>query len=213
MRSAPTVLLTGFEPFGGDPVNSSWEVAKALHAAEIDGLPVRAVQLPCRFGSALAVLHEALLRQPTALVLALGQACNRRAFSIERVAVNLIDARIPDNDGLQPIDVPVVPQAPAAYFSNLPLKAMLRALRAEHLPVELSSSAGTYVCNQVFYGLQHRLRRQPQVLSGFLHLPSLSVPEPALSLAQLVAGTRLALSCALHPERFEGAVISGGSVS
>jgi len=208
-----TLLLTGFEPFGGDPINSSWEVAGALHGAVIEGHPVRAVQLPCRFGSALAALHEALLRQPTALVLALGQASNRHAFSFERVAVNLIDARIPDNDGLQPIDVPVVPQAPAAYFSNLPLKPMLRALRAEALPAELSTSAGSYVCNQVFYGLQHRLRRQPQVLSGFLHLPSLSVPEPVLSLDQLVAGTRLALSSALHPERWNGAVLSGGQLS
>lgn len=203
MRSAPTVLLTGFEPFGGDPVNSSWEVAKALHAAEIDGLPVRAVQLPCRFGSALAVLHEALLRQPTALVLALGQACNRRAFSIERVAVNLIDARIPDNAGSQPVDVRIVDNAANAYFSTLPIKAMLQRLHKAKIPAALSQTAGTFVCNQVFFGLQHALRRRHGVRGGFVHVPYL--PEqaaqhaaaPSLPLETMIAAIRLCLEVAL----------------
>ncbi len=208
-----SLLLTGFEPFGGDPINSSWETARALDGAELPGgVKVRALQLPCRFGSALGALHDAIQNQQPRLVLALGQASNRRAVSLERVAVNLIDARIPDNDAVQPIDVPVVPGGPAAYFATLPLKPMLQALLAAGYPAELSCTAGSYVCNQVFYGLQHRLRRTV-VPSGFLHLPSLSGPEPALPLERLVSGTQLALEVALRPPMAAAAGFSAGQIS
>jgi pyroglutamyl-peptidase len=153
------ILLTGFEPFGGEVVNPSWQVARALDGRTVGGVPVVACELPCVFGAALRVLDEALAAHAPVLVLALGQAAGRSAFTPERVAINVDDARIPDNAGAQPVDRPVVPGGPAAYFTTLPVKAMVAALRAAGLPAQVSQTAGTFVCNHVFYGLMHRLAR------------------------------------------------------
>jgi len=198
-----TVLVTGFEPFGGASVNPSWQVAQALHGESIGGVRVLALQLPCVFGQALAVLDAAVARLRPAVVLALGQAGGRCDFSVERVAINVDDARIADNAGAQPIDTPVVAAGPAAYFATLPIKAMVAALREGGLPASVSQTAGTFVCNHVFYGLMHSLRQLPGARGGFMHLPLL--PEqaarqpgaPSLPLATLVAGTRIALATAL----------------
>jgi pyroglutamyl-peptidase len=202
----PVILLTGFEPFGGESVNPSWQVAQALHGEIIAGARVHSLCLPCAFGDALDVLGAELARQRPGIVLALGQATGRADFSPERVAINLNDARIPCNAGRQPIDEPVVPGAPAAYFSTLPIKAIVAALREAGLPAAVSQSAGTYVCNHVFYGLMHALRRRRGVRAGFMHLPLLpeqaaaraTVPTPpSLPLATLVQGVRLALATAV----------------
>ncbi len=207
----PTLLLTGFEPFGGEPINPSWQVAQALHGQTVAGARVQALCLPCAFGSALQALGEALQAVQPALVLCLGQAQGRCDFSLERVAINVDDARIADNAGACPIDQPVVPGGPAAYFSSLPIKAMVAALRAAGLPASVSQTAGTYVCNHVFYGLMHELARAntpalrdpgPACRGGFMHLPLL--PEQAarhpgvasLPLQTLVDGVRLALHTA-----------------
>lgn len=201
----PVILLTGFEPFGGDRLNPSWEVARALNGALVDGARVVAVCLPCRFGESLVVLQQALQVQRPALVLCLGLAASRAELSLERVAVNVDDARIPDNAGQQPIDQPVVAGAPAAYFSRLPIKAIVQGLQALGLPAGVSQSAGTFVCNHVFFGLMHVLRRRTQVRAGFMHLPLLPemVKGPAdgrfsLALAQQVEGVRLALALSLR---------------
>lgn len=198
------LLLTGFEPFGGDTLNVSWEVARALDGVQLDGCVVHAVQLPCVFEQAPRVLQAALQRWRPRAVLCLGQAAGRAEVSIERVALNLIDARIPDNAGHQPVDQAVVPGAPVAYLARLPLKALVQEVRAQGLgPVGLSQSAGAFVCNQVFFWLMHRLRRRPGVPAGFVHLPCL--PEqcsphderPSLALATQVAVVR-ALLAGLH---------------
>ena len=172
-----SLLITGFEPFDGEAVNPSWAVAQALHGQVIAGARVVAVQLPCVFAQALPALQAALDRQRPAWVLALGLAGSRSAISVERVAVNLADARIPDNAGAQPLDEPVVAGGPAAYFTGLPAKAIVAALLQAGWPAELSHSAGSFVCNHVFYGLMHALTDQPGVLGGFIHLPPL--PEQA----------------------------------
>lgn len=212
----PTLLLTGFEPFGGDSINPSWQVAQALHGQAIAGARIQALCLPCCFGTALQALREALRAQSPALVLCLGQAQGRSDFSIERVAINVDDARIADNAGARPVDQPVVPGGPAAYFSSLPIKAVVAALHAAGLPASVSQSAGTYVCNHVFYGLMHALAARPTgvgvgagrvqaVRGGFMHLPLLpeqaarhpDLPKlPSLPLATLVDGVRLALHTA-----------------
>ncbi|MBB5205701.1 pyroglutamyl-peptidase [Inhella inkyongensis] len=188
------VLLTGFEPFDGASQNSSWALAQGLHGhALASGRIVQAVQLPCRFGTALQRLEAALQDLRPSHILAMGQASARTSLSFERVALNWIDARIPDNDGLQPVDVPVLPGAPAAYFSNLPIKTMVNAVRAAGLPAEVSYSAGSYVCNQVFYFLMHRLRSRSRARAGFLHVPALEGGPSTLSLDDLQRGLLAAL--------------------
>jgi pyroglutamyl-peptidase len=162
MFSEPTpapmrILLTGFEPFGGHSRNPSWEVARALHGQTLQGAQIVAVQLPCVFAQALAALQQALTQHQPDIALALGQADGRCDFSVERVAINLMDARIPDNAGAQPVDVPVVAGGPAAYFSTLPIKALVAGLRCAGFAASVSQTAGTFVCNQVFYALQHTL--------------------------------------------------------
>lgn len=201
MKRAP-ILVSGFEPFGGESVNPSAQVAEALHGRTIDGVPVVGVVLPCVFGAAIDALQRALDEQRPRLVLALGQAAGRSGFSLERVAINVDDARIPDNAGAQPIDSPVVRGAPAAHFTTLPVKAMVAALREAGHPAELSNSAGTFVCNHVFYGLQHALRRRRSARSGFMHLPLLPeqahAGQPSLTLSTMVDGVALSLAVALR---------------
>jgi pyroglutamyl-peptidase len=150
------ILVTGFEPFGGQSLNPSWEVACALHGLQLQGAQVTAVQLPCVFAHALPALQQALAQHRPDIVLALGQAEGRCDFSVERVAINVQDARIPDNAGAQPIDVPVIAGGPAAYFSTLPIKTLVAGLKAAGFPASVSQTAGTFVCNQVFYALLAR---------------------------------------------------------
>lgn len=170
----PVVLLTGFEPFGGQAVNPSWLAVQQLHGRRIAGHRLVARWLPVAFGHSLKVLRALLRELKPAMVVAVGQAGGRAPLSLERVAINIDDARIPDNAGRQPVDVPVVADGPAAYFATLPIKAMREAIAAAGLPVEISQTAGTFVCNHVFYALMHRLRRNRGVRAGFVHLPPLS---------------------------------------
>ena len=201
-----TILLTGFEPFGGEAVNPSWEIAQALDGWPCEGHVVRAVRLSCVFGQALAELDAALAAHPPTLVLCLGQAGGRAEISIERVAINVDDARIPDNLGRQPIDDAIQPDGPAAYFSTLPIKAMARDVRAAGVAAAVSNTAGTFVCNHVFYALMHRLastRALAHTRGGFVHVPY--TPQQvagksgvaSMPLASQVEGVRAALRSAL----------------
>ena len=207
-QDAGVLLVTGFEPFGGEETNSSELVARALHGQVIGGLAVVSVVLPCVFATAPGALQQALEQWQPRLVLALGQAAGRNELSLERVAINVMDAPIEDNAGQQPTDVPVVVDGPPAYFTTLPVKAMVDAVRNAGLPAGLSNSAGTFVCNQVFYCLRHQLAdAQPTVPSGFMHLPLLpkqvagrgagrsSVPLwPSLPSHKMLRGVRIALT-------------------
>jgi pyroglutamyl-peptidase len=181
------ILVTGFEPFGGDARNPSGDAALALHGALIAGHRVHGVVLPCVFATAPAALAAAVLATQPALVLCLGLAASRNGFHPERVAINLIDARIPDNAGAQPVDVPVQAGAAPAAFTTLPVKAMASALQAAGHAATVSYSAGSYVCNQVFFALM----QLPVPRGGFLHLGG------DLALDAVIAGTRVALKAAL----------------
>lgn len=172
-----TVLITGFEPFGGETVNPSWEVVKLLDGMIIDDSRVVARQLPCVFGESLEVLNAAIDALQPSVVLAIGQAGGRVDVTVERVAINVDDARIPDNRGQQPVDVAIVPDGPAAWFSTLPIKAMVETLREAGIPASVSQTAGTFVCNHVMYGVLHKLADRPEVKGGFIHIPYL--PEQA----------------------------------
>jgi pyroglutamyl-peptidase len=168
------VLVTGFEPFGGDAVNSSADAVAAL-AARWAGpdelvtavLPVAFEQVRSADGPLLRLLDE----HAPDIVVAVGLADGVTQVRVERVAINLMDARIPDNDGAQPVDAPVADGGPAARFATLPVKAAVAAVRAEGIPAGVSYSAGTYVCNASFYAVQHALAERPGVLSGFVHVP------------------------------------------
>ena len=195
----PTLLLTGFEPFAGDTVNPSWELAQALHGERVGDARVCALRLPCVFGAADAVLAEGLRRLRPRTVVALGLAANRDELSVERVAINVDDARIADNAGAQPLDVPVIAGAPAAYFSRLPIKSIAAAWQDAGLPGVVSQTAGTFVCNHVFFVLMHLLRRRAGVAGGFIHVPALpgqAGGRPGLALGLQLQGIRLALRCA-----------------
>ena len=193
------VLITGFEPFGGEAVNPSWEVVRQLDGITIAGEPVVALQLPCVFGEALTVLNAALAAQQPRLTIAVGQAGGRVDITVERVAINVDDARIPDNKGQQPIDEPIVEGGPAAYFSSLPVKAIVAALREQGIPASVSQTAGTFVCNHVMYGLLDALQGKAGTKGGFIHIPYL--PEQAaahLGEASMAVGTvRAALETAI----------------
>lgn len=194
------VLLTGFEPFDGATLNPSWEVARGL-----GGESVTALLLPCEFGRAKDLLWQTLDGGRFDVLLSLGLAGNRPDVTVERIAINVDDARIPDNAGQQPVDVPVVPGAPAAYWSGLPIKRMVAAVRAAGVPASVSQTAGTFVCNHVFYAGAHwAATRQPGLRVGFMHLPLLlsqAVAQPGftgMALDTQVQAVRAALNAAMQ---------------
>lgn len=193
------ILVTGFEPFDGDSKNSSLELIQKLDGKKIVGTRVMIKQLPCVFGAALDVLLKAVNNVQPRAVVCLGQLRGSAVINVERVALNLIDARIPDNKGKRPIDVPVIEQGPVAYWSTLPLKAITKELKQNGIPVKISNTAGTYVCNSVFYGLMHSLAVQQRVLpAGFIHVPALpeqvvGTGQPSMHLDMLVEAMQIVL--------------------
>lgn len=193
------VLLTGFEPFGGSAINPSEQVVKALSSSPITGLEIYPAVLPVDYQAGPHALLVAMEQVRPQAVLCLGEAARRPAVSIERVAVNLLDFSIPDNAGAQVVDQPVVPGGPAAYFATLPVRQILHNIRAAGVPVELSLTAGSYLCNQVLYTLLHHLAIQGQtsIPAGFIHLPSL----PEQTAQQKSAAPSMALETSLQAVR------------
>ncbi len=218
-----TILLTGFEAFGGEAINPSWEAIKELDGRYLHELiaadhgktwPALATlqrqyrvicrRLPCVFDLALTDLRQHIQYGKPSLVLAIGQAGGRSALSIEKVAINLNDARIADNHGQQPIDQPINATGPNAYFSNLPVKAIVADWQAAGIPGTISYSAGTYVCNHLFYGLMDYLQQaQLNYRAGFLHIPFLPEQvcdkrdQPSMSLSLIQRGILSALCSSL----------------
>jgi pyroglutamyl-peptidase len=197
-KSPKTLLLTGFEPFGDDPgalsLNPSAAIAEALHGQKIGGWRVAGHVLPCEFGRSVRVLKTLMREYEPQAVLCLGQAGGRSAISIERVAVNWDEAALADNAGILRTGQPILKTAPAAYFSSLPIHVMRAALLAQGIQAELSSTAGHFVCNHVFFSLMHSLRGK-KIPAGFVHVPYL--PEqasfaqmPSMTQAQMNAGIR-----------------------
>jgi pyroglutamyl-peptidase len=210
-------LVTGFEPFGGDRVNPSFEALARL-PRRLGTLDIATTALPVAYDRALPGLREALAASAPDIVLCTGLAGGRAELSLERVAINIDDARIPDNDGRQPIDRPVVADGPAAYFATLPIKAAVAALREAGLPAAVSNSAGTFLCNHVFYGLMHEAARGGQRFrGGFLHVPYLpsqaarTPGAPSMALEQIVEGIEIILSVAAS--RVDDLVVSEGALS
>ena len=189
------LLITGFEPFGGETVNPSWEAVSALPDT-VGGVAVHKLRIPTEFGAAAdAVLQRADALKPDA-VLSVGQAGGRSGVTVEMVAIDLRHARIADNAGHQPQDEPIVPGGPAAYFATVPVRAMVSAVEKAGVPCDASYTAGTFVCNEVLYSLLHRFAGGPTP-AGFIHLPYLPEQakegQPSLPLADMVRALEAAI--------------------
>ncbi len=171
------ILVTGFTPFGGERINPSWEAVRRL-PGRIGEAELIKREIPTEFDTSGAVLHELLAELRPDAVLCVGQYGGANCIRVERVAVNLRDARIADNAGKQPADKPVVPGGPDAYFATIPTRKIVDALRGQGIPAQLSYSAGTFVCNNLLYcALHESAQHDPALHCGFVHVPYL--PEQA----------------------------------
>ncbi len=165
------ILLAAFDPFGGEAINPALEAIKQVKS-KIEGYVVVKVKIPTVFHRSIKVLTEKIQETEPSIILVVGQAGGRPQISVERVGINLDDARIPDNEGNQPVDEKIIPGGPEAYFSNLPIKAMTNSIRRAGIPAAVSNTAGTFVCNHILYGLlDHIHREKPQARGGFIHVP------------------------------------------
>jgi len=201
------ILVTGFDPFGGEKVNPSIEAVKRLPDT-IAGADIIKVELPTVFGKSIKKLEEVLERENPDITICVGQAGGRNRISVERVAINISDGRIPDNEGYQPIDEPIFEDGENAYFSNLPIKAMVKEMNDKNIPAEVSNTAGTYVCNHIMYGLLYNINKKyPNMKGGFIHIPFL--PEqvidkkdsPSMSLDLIVKGLEVAIEAAIKYDK------------
>ena len=194
-------LVTGFEPFGGESVNASLEAVRRL-PARIGALEIVTATLPTSYARSIPALEDVIGRAKPGIVLCVGQAGERAALCVERVAINVQDAETADNDGARPVDQPVVAGGPAAYLTTLPVRAAVAGLRAEELPAQLSMSAGTFICNHVFYGLMHLAATgKHRFRAGFLHVPRLpqqarAPGAPSMALDDITRGIVIVLQAA-----------------
>jgi len=196
------VLVTGFDPFGGDKVNPAYEAVKKM-PDEIAGAQIIKVEVPTVFAKSSQVVEKAIAEHQPEIVICVGQAGGRSAVSFERVAINLAEARIADNEGNQPFDTALEPDGPAAYFTSLPIKAMTKN---EHgLPAYISYTAGTFVCNDIMYRLLHLIETKfPTIRGGFIHVPfspdqviDRPVGTPSMSLDDIAASLTYAVEAAV----------------
>lgn len=194
------ILVTGFAPFGGEKINPAYEAVKLLPDT-IAGAAIIKAELPTVFRKGAQALQALIDTHQPHAVLCVGQAGGRPVISVERVAINLQDARIADNEGNRPTDEIIVAEGKAAYFSNLPTRAMVQFLRDKGIPAALSYTAGTYVCNDVLYHLLYWIDTlYPQMRGGFIHVPydpaqvvNMSPPAPSMPIAAISEGIRLAI--------------------
>ena len=204
------VLLTGFDPFGGEAVNPALEVVRQLDGAVIANAAVVTREIPTVRGKAIEALVRAIQEVQPTVVIAVGQAGGRMDITPERVAINVDDFRIPDNEGNQVVDEEIAAEGPAAYWSTLPIKKIVAVLREEGIPASVSNTAGTFVCNHVFYGLMHYLQQEGNIRrGGFIHVPYLPAQaakltgQPSMALEVLVRGLRRAVEVAVTTHKDE----------
>lgn len=210
------ILVTGFDPFGGETINPAIESVKKL-PDEIAGAKIVKLEIPTVCHKSLMVIDEAISEYNPDVVLSIGQAGGRPDITVERVGINVDDCRIPDNEGNQIIDEPVFPDGPTAYFVNIPIKAMVQKIQERNIPASVSNSAGTFVCNHVTYGVRHIIEtKYPGKKSGFIHIPFLpqQVIEkrnmPSMALDMIVEGLIAAIEAIVETE--EDVKVTGGAI-
>ncbi|MEK3889380.1 pyroglutamyl-peptidase I [Bacillus sp. FSL K6-3431] len=198
------VLVTGFDPFGNDTVNPALEAVKQLDGIFIDEVEIVTQEVPTVFHDSINVMIKAIETHQPDVVICVGQAGGRTQVTPERIAINVDDARIPDNKKNQPIDEQIYEDGPAAYWTTLPVKLIVRHMKKAGVPAAVSNTAGTFVCNHLFYGLMHYIQKSaPHIRGGFIHIPY--IPEqtlengaPSLSLDDIVKGLKTAAIVAAY---------------
>lgn len=201
------ILITGFDPFGGEAINPALEAVKLL-PDEIDGHKIDKLEIPTVFHKSKEVVKEQLNQKEYDIVLAIGQAGGRFELTPERVGINIDDARIPDNEGNQPLDEVIQTTGAAAYFSNLPVKRMTEGIKSQGVPARLSNTAGTFVCNHILYQLGYLEATQfPNIKFGFIHVPFIpeqvtdKVEKPSMSLETIAKGLKVALEVVIESDK------------
>lgn len=194
------VIVTGFDPFNNETLNPSFEAVRQLPDTILDAEIIK-LELPTAFEKGAASLKETIMQNFPEIVICVGQAGGRDKISVEQVAINLIEARIPDNDGVQPLGKTIREDGENAYFSNLPVKAMVKSIQDHEIPAEISYSAGTFVCNEIMYQLLYMIQNEfPSIRGGFIHVPF--APEqtdthPSLPIATITEALHHAIEAAL----------------
>ncbi len=201
------ILVTGFDPFGGEEINPAVEAVKRL-PDEIAGAQIVGLEVPTVCHKCLAVIDEAIAEEDPDVILSVGQAGGRPDVTVERVGINVDDCRIADNEGNQPVDEPVFPDGPAAYFVNVPIKAMVERIRSRGIPASVSNTAGTFVCNHVTYGVRHLIEtKYPGKKSGFIHIPYLPqqvterAGQPSMALDVIVEALTAAVEAVVDTKK------------
>lgn len=209
------ILVTGFDPFGGEPINPAIESVKKLPDT-IAGADIIKLEIPTVCHKSLQMIDEAISRYQPDVILSIGQAGGRSDITVERIGINVDDCRIPDNEGNQIIDEPVYADGPAAYFVNLPIKAMVEAILRKNVPASISNTAGTFVCNHVTYGVRHLVEtKYPGKRSGFIHIPFLpqqvldKKAMPSMELDTIVKGICAAIEAIVETK--EDIKVTGGA--
>lgn len=212
------ILVTGFDPFGGEKINPALEAVRGL-ADTINGAEIRKLEIPTVFGKSAEVVKDAIKVFQPDYVLNIGQAGGRFAISPERVAINVDDARIADNEGNQPIDVAIKEDGDAAYFTQLPVKAMVTAIKKAGIPGAVSNTAGTFVCNHIMYQVQYMIHKDfPEIKGGFIHVPYIpeqvldKAGQPAMSLSDMTKGLTAAIEAIVEFDGKEDLKQVGGAI-
>lgn len=210
------VLVTGFDPFGGEKINPALEVIKQLRN-NIGGAEIVKMEIPTVFGKSIDAVAKAIDEIKPDFILSIGQAGGAFAITVERVAINENDARIPDNEGNQPIDTPIDPEGENAYFATIPIKAIVQSIKEKQIPAQVSNSAGTFVCNHLMYGvLNYIARNKLNIKAGFMHIPFLTEQAvsrtnvPCMSLNTMVEAIETAIEVIVS--RKEDIKAAGGQI-
>lgn len=198
------ILITGFDPFGGESLNPAWEAVKKIPDT-INGAEIKKVMIPTVFHKSAEVTEKAINEFQPDYVLNIGQAGGRFELTPERVAINVDDARIPDNETNQPIDVAIKEDGAAAYFTQLPVKAMVTEIKNAGVPASVSNSAGTFVCNHIMYQVQYMIdKKYPNIKAGFIHVPFIPAQvldkpgKPAMNLEDISKGITKAIEAIIE---------------
>lgn len=210
------ILLTGFDPFGGEKINPAQEAVQRVKDC-INGAEVIKLIIPTVQEKSLEKIEEAIIKHSPDVVISIGQATGRFGITPERVAINLNDFRIEDNEGNQPIDEEIRRDGQSAYFTSLPVKGMVKHLQENGIPSSISNTAGTFVCNHVMYGVLYLIEKKyPNIKGGFIHIPCATVQAvnkpnvPYMSLEEIIKGIELSIeACTIYNEDLK---VVGGKI-